>query len=101
MGSVATLCRKKGTSSKVNHFTALHLFGSQDCAKLLQITASKIKIALCCDHCSHLRVLCPGSGLGRLPFEVVRRGYGCQGNEFSFFMLLGTFTKRTTNKVCY
>lgn len=36
------------------------------------------------------RILCPGSGLGRLPFEVVRRGYGCQGNEFSFFMLLGS-----------
>jgi hypothetical protein len=35
------------------------------------------------------RVLCPGSGLGRLPFEVAKRGYGCQGNEFSFFMLLG------------
>ncbi|XP_053990722.1 carnosine N-methyltransferase-like [Hylaeus volcanicus] len=36
------------------------------------------------------RVLCPGSGLGRLPFEVAKRGYGCQGNEFSFFMLLGS-----------
>lgn len=36
------------------------------------------------------RVLCPGSGLGRLPFEVSRRGYACQGNEFSYFMLIGT-----------
>lgn len=36
------------------------------------------------------RIVCPGSGLGRLPFEVVRRGYGCQGNEFSYFMLLGS-----------
>eukprot|EP00922_Rhytidocystis_sp_ex-Travisia-forbesii_P052557 GHVS01077963.1.p1 GENE.GHVS01077963.1~~GHVS01077963.1.p1 ORF type:complete len:307 (+),score=40.28 GHVS01077963.1:125-922(+) len=36
------------------------------------------------------RILCPGSGLGRLPFEVVRRGYGSQGNEFSYFMLLGS-----------
>ncbi|KAF8821269.1 methyltransferase [Cardiosporidium cionae] len=36
------------------------------------------------------RVLCPGCGLGRLPFEVVRKGYGCQGNEFSYFMLLGS-----------
>ncbi|CDJ48059.1 hypothetical protein, conserved [Eimeria brunetti] len=35
------------------------------------------------------RVLCPGSGLGRLPFEVMRRGYACQGNEFSYFMLIG------------
>nr|CEL65888.1 TPA: hypothetical protein BN1204_017180 [Neospora caninum Liverpool] len=36
------------------------------------------------------RVLCPGSGLGRLPFEVTRRGYACQGNEFSYFMLMGS-----------
>eukprot|EP01056_Protomagalhaensia_sp_Gyna25_P003318 Protomagalhaensia_sp_Gyna_25__3317@NODE_2_length_10425_cov_76_179954_g1_i0_p1_GENE_NODE_2_length_10425_cov_76_179954_g1_i0NODE_2_length_10425_cov_76_179954_g1_i0_p1_ORF_typecomplete_len662_score148_58N2227/PF07942_12/1_4e92_NODE_2_length_10425_cov_76_179954_g1_i058517836 len=35
-------------------------------------------------------VLCPGSGLGRLPFEVVCKGYSCQGNEFSYFMLLGS-----------
>eukprot|EP01071_Lankesteria_metandrocarpae_P006981 Lankesteria_metandrocarpae@DN4545_c0_g1_i1.p1 len=36
------------------------------------------------------RVLCPGSGLGRLPYEVVSRGYSCHGNEFSYFMLLGS-----------
>eukprot|EP00922_Rhytidocystis_sp_ex-Travisia-forbesii_P052558 GHVS01077964.1.p1 GENE.GHVS01077964.1~~GHVS01077964.1.p1 ORF type:complete len:306 (+),score=51.84 GHVS01077964.1:121-918(+) len=36
------------------------------------------------------RILCPGSGLGRLPFEVVKRGYGSQGNEFSYFMLMGS-----------
>lgn len=35
------------------------------------------------------RVLCPGSGLGRLPFEVIRKGYAAQGNEVSYFMLLG------------
>jgi len=34
------------------------------------------------------RVLVPGAGLGRLPLEVVGRGYACQGNEFSYFMLL-------------
>jgi hypothetical protein len=35
------------------------------------------------------RVLCPGSGLGRLVFEVCRSGFSCQGNEFSYQMLLG------------
>lgn len=35
-------------------------------------------------------VLCPGSGLGRLPFDVVCNGYCCQGNEFSYFMLMGS-----------
>lgn len=37
---------------------------------------------------SQVRVLCPGSGLGRLPFEFVRRGVSAQGNEFSAFMLI-------------
>jgi len=36
------------------------------------------------------RVLTPGSGLGRLTFEVARRGYFAEGNEFSYHMLLGT-----------
>lgn len=30
----------------------------------------------------------PGAGLGRLPLEIAARGYACQGNEFSYFMLL-------------
>jgi carnosine N-methyltransferase len=34
------------------------------------------------------RVLCPGSGLGRLPFEICKQGYCCQGNEWSYFMLI-------------
>ena len=36
-----------------------------------------------------LRVLAPGSGLSRLPFECARRGYAAQGNEFSYHMLQG------------
>merc|ERR1712118_195012 len=36
------------------------------------------------------RVLTPGSGLSRLPFEVTRRGYSAQGNEFSYHMLQGS-----------
>lgn len=34
------------------------------------------------------RVLVPGTGLSRLLMEVVERGYGGQGNEFSYQMLL-------------
>lgn len=34
------------------------------------------------------RVLVPGCGLGRLAFEVIQQGYSCQGNEFSYHMLL-------------
>mmetsp|Transcript_71121 Transcript_71121/g.164439 ORF Transcript_71121/g.164439 Transcript_71121/m.164439 type:complete len:421 (+) Transcript_71121:1151-2413(+) len=36
------------------------------------------------------RVLTPGSGLSRLPFEVAQRGYSAQGNEFSYHMLQGS-----------
>lgn len=35
-------------------------------------------------------VLCPGCGLGRLPFDLARLGYAAQGNEFSYHMLLGS-----------
>ncbi|KAK2959108.1 putative Carnosine N-methyltransferase [Blattamonas nauphoetae] len=35
-------------------------------------------------------VLIPGCGLGRLCFDVAQRGYRVEGNEFSYFMLLGS-----------
>jgi carnosine N-methyltransferase len=37
-----------------------------------------------------VEVLVPGCGLGRLPFEVYSRGFSCQGNEFSYYMLLAS-----------
>ncbi|CAM9119351.1 unnamed protein product [Discosporangium mesarthrocarpum] len=40
-----------------------------------------------------LKVLVPGAGLGRLPLEIVSRGYETQGktgNEFSYFMLFAS-----------
>lgn len=36
------------------------------------------------------RVCVPGSGLGRLAFELIRLGYTVQGNEFSLYMLLAS-----------
>ena len=36
------------------------------------------------------RVLIPGAGLGRLPYEVALHGYISEGNEWSYFMLLGS-----------
>ncbi|PWN49718.1 N2227-domain-containing protein [Violaceomyces palustris] len=35
-----------------------------------------------------VRILVPGAGLGRLAFDLATHGYSCQGNEFSFYMLL-------------
>ncbi|CAO3667537.1 unnamed protein product [Umbelopsis vinacea] len=37
-----------------------------------------------------IRVLVPGAGLGRLAYEICKRGFSCQGNEFSFYMLLSS-----------
>lgn len=36
------------------------------------------------------KVVAPGSGLSRLPFEIAARGYSAQGNEFSYHMLQGS-----------
>ena len=35
-------------------------------------------------------MLIPGAGLGRLPYEVAVQGYIAEGNEWSYFMLLGS-----------
>jgi carnosine N-methyltransferase len=37
------------------------------------------------------RVLIPGSGLGRLTWEIAQRGFFSQGNEFSYYMLLCSY----------
>jgi len=36
------------------------------------------------------RIVVPGSGVGRLAFELAAMGYGVQGNEFSMYMLLAS-----------
>lgn len=35
-----------------------------------------------------IKILNPGCGLGRLVLELVKKGFNCQGNEFSYHMLL-------------
>ncbi|XP_052806111.1 carnosine N-methyltransferase-like [Mya arenaria] len=42
-----------------------------------------------CDS-SQVSILVPGAGLGRLAFEFAKRGYNCQGNEFSLYMLFSS-----------
>ncbi|KAF4612945.1 hypothetical protein D9613_010831 [Agrocybe pediades] len=39
----------------------------------------------------NLHVLVPGSGLGRLSFDVAQMGFACQANEFSHYMLLTSY----------
>ena len=46
------------------------------------------------------RILVPGAGLGRLAFDIAKKGYSCQGNEFSFFMLVAShFVLNSTRTV--
>jgi len=49
------------------------------------------------------RVMCPGCGLGRLPYDLARLGYDAQGNEFSYHMLLGShlILNRCTKALCF
>ncbi|KAK2725932.1 hypothetical protein QYM36_000418 [Artemia franciscana] len=42
------------------------------------------------ENSSDVEVLVPGAGLGRLAYEIAKRGYTCQGNEFSLFMLFAS-----------
>ncbi|KAI9351427.1 N2227-domain-containing protein [Obelidium mucronatum] len=37
-----------------------------------------------------ISILVPGAGLGRLAFDIVRKGFTTQGNEFSFYMLIAS-----------
>eukprot|EP00096_Caligus_rogercresseyi_P005613 TRINITY_DN21587_c0_g1_i1.p1 TRINITY_DN21587_c0_g1~~TRINITY_DN21587_c0_g1_i1.p1 ORF type:complete len:378 (-),score=112.84 TRINITY_DN21587_c0_g1_i1:99-1211(-) len=37
-----------------------------------------------------VRVLVPGAGMGRLAFDVAKRGFNSEGNEFSLFMLFAS-----------
>ncbi|KAL3901633.1 MAG: hypothetical protein SGCHY_000456 [Lobulomycetales sp.] len=42
------------------------------------------------DNRSSLKVLVPGAGLGRLAFEIASLNFSCEGNEFSYHMLLAS-----------
>jgi carnosine N-methyltransferase len=37
-----------------------------------------------------IKMLCPGCGLARLPWELARMGFASQGNEFAFYMLFAS-----------
>ncbi|XP_067636381.1 carnosine N-methyltransferase isoform X2 [Eurosta solidaginis] len=39
---------------------------------------------------NEVKILVPGAGLGRLTYELACRGYECEGNEFSYFMLIAS-----------
>ncbi|XP_036339294.1 carnosine N-methyltransferase isoform X1 [Rhagoletis pomonella] len=40
---------------------------------------------------NEVKILVPGAGLGRLTYELAYRGYECEGNEVSYFMLIASY----------
>lgn len=44
----------------------------------------------CFSNPEDINILVPGAGLGRLAFELALKGYSCQGNEFSLFMIFAS-----------
>lgn len=57
---------------------------------LLVETSFSLIIISICRPSEQVQILVPGAGLGRLAFEIAKRGYSCQGNEFSLFMLFAS-----------
>ena len=69
----------------------------QSYGKILEAIDRHLPVRGCDDVAK--KVLVPGAGLGRLVFEVARRGYAAQGNEYSTFMLIAShfILNRCTN----
>ncbi|BFU24053.1 hypothetical protein EHI8A_104230 [Entamoeba histolytica HM-1:IMSS-B] len=40
------------------------------------------------DNRNNIKILVPGAGLGRLAYEIASLGFQCEGNEFTYYMLL-------------
>ncbi|KAI8060967.1 N2227-like protein-domain-containing protein [Gongronella butleri] len=51
---------------------------------------NSVHASLSLEERGNVRVLVPGAGLGRLAYDIASEGYSCQGNEFTFFMLLAS-----------
>ena len=68
------------------------------CAYMCMYVCVDVHVCMACLHTSlchgsdtkAINILVPGAGLGRLTHEFARRGYNCQGNEWSLFMLLAS-----------
>ncbi|KAK9453133.1 N2227-like protein-domain-containing protein [Dipodascopsis uninucleata] len=64
------------------------------------LTSDKVFGKLSQEERSNIRVLVPGAGLGRLPYEIALRGFQSQGNEFSYHMLaVSSFMLNSTKEV--
>ncbi|XP_018398156.1 PREDICTED: carnosine N-methyltransferase isoform X1 [Cyphomyrmex costatus] len=66
--------------------------GAEERKACYQLIVDEILYQFSSENCkpSDVHILVPGAGLGRLAFEIAKRGYTCQGNEFSLFMLFAS-----------
>eukprot|EP01035_Chromulina_nebulosa_P019003 gene19003-24821_t len=58
-----------------------------ECFKPL-ITQLQSYLPVSSTNINQQRVLVPGCGLARLPLEIASKGYACEGNEFSVYMVI-------------
>ena len=75
----------------------------RDCCYAPLIASLQKYLPVSADNFGVQKVLVPGSGLGRLVFDLATMGYDTQGNEFSYFMLLmGDYImNRSPSKECF
>lgn len=62
-------------------------------SKCVQRIQQSFKVFICLIYFSNVnqvKILVPGCGLGRLSYELSCRGYECEANEFSYFMLIAS-----------
>ncbi|KAH8396300.1 hypothetical protein KR222_007659 [Zaprionus bogoriensis] len=70
-------------------------YGDDDVVEPLKILKAQSTLKLIArdwsaDKLNEIKILVPGAGLGRLTYELACRGYACEGNEFSYFMLIAS-----------
>lgn len=54
------------------------------------VISDVVKAFCCAPSKSDVKILVPGAGLGRLVFELCRRGYTVEGNEISYHQLIAS-----------
>eukprot|EP01127_Copromyxa_protea_P015544 TRINITY_DN4481_c0_g1_i2.p1 TRINITY_DN4481_c0_g1~~TRINITY_DN4481_c0_g1_i2.p1 ORF type:complete len:373 (-),score=63.96 TRINITY_DN4481_c0_g1_i2:143-1189(-) len=91
VSTLRQLCREWGEEGREERSTSYDLLVAELC-RVLPVDPN---------NPYQYRVLSPGSGLGRLPFDICSKGYCSQGNEWSYFMLIaGNFIlNKSQNKL--
>ncbi|SJM87470.1 related to UPF0586 protein YNL092W [Zygosaccharomyces bailii] len=74
----------------VSMITQVYREWSEECEVERSLLLHRVlkRLKLQCDNPTCTRVLIPGAGTGRLMADLVKKGYYCESNEFSYHMLV-------------